>query len=97
MGEIQDEYDTEEHLVTQNGPGDYTVSGEVKVEDVEELLGSDLSEQDVITMGGFITNALGRLPKRGEKFEVKGVALEVIEVGQKRVLKLRVRKLPAKE
>ncbi len=97
VGEIQDEYDTEEHLVTQNAPGDYTVSGEVKVEDVEELLGSDLSEQDVITMAGFITNALGRLPKRGEKLEVKGVALEVLEVGQKRVLKLRVRKLPPKE
>jgi CBS domain containing-hemolysin-like protein len=99
VGEIQDEYDTEEHLIAQNAPGDYTVSGEVEVEDVEDLLGSKLSveEQDVITMGGFVTNALGRLPKRGEKLEVRGVTLEVLEVGQKRVLKLRVRKHPQKE
>ena len=97
VGEIQDEYDTEEHLISQNAPGDYTVSGEVKVEDVEELLGTDFSEQDVITISGFVTNILGRLPKRGEKLEVKGVAFEVLEVGQKRVLKLRVRRAPQTE
>ncbi len=99
VGEIQDEYDTEEHLVTQNGPDDYTVSGEVKVEEVEELLRSDLSQEDVITISGFVTHALGRLPKKGEKLEVKGIALEVLEVDQKRVLKLRVRKVagPAEE
>ncbi len=97
VGEIQDEYDTDEHLVSQNAPGDYTVSGEVKVEDVEELLGIDFSEQDVITISGFVTNTLGRLPKRGEKLEVKGVAFEVLEVGQKRVLKLRVKRTPPKE
>lgn len=96
VGEIQDEYDTEEHLVAQNGPDDYTVSGEVKVEEVEELVHSDLSDQDVITISGFVTHTLGRLPKKGEKLEVKGVTLEVLEVDQKRVLKLRVRKVPGK-
>jgi CBS domain containing-hemolysin-like protein len=96
VGEIQDEYDTEEHLVTQNGPNDYTVSGEVKVEEVEDLLRTDLSSEDVITISGLVTSTLGRLPKKGDKLEVKGIALEVLEVDEKRVLKLRVRKLPGR-
>ncbi len=94
VGEIQDEYDTEEGLVTQNGPADYTVSGEVKVEEVEELFDADLSDEDFITMSGFITHHLGRLPKKGETLEVKGFILEILEVDQKRVLKLRIRKTP---
>lgn len=94
VGEIQDEYDTEEGLVTQNGPADYSVSGEVKVEEVEELFDADLSDEDFITMSGFITHHMGRLPKKGETLEVKGFALEILEVDQKRVLKLRIRKTP---
>jgi CBS domain containing-hemolysin-like protein len=94
VGEIQDEYDTEEGLVTQNGPADYAVSGEVKVEEVEELFDADLSDEDFITMSGFITHHMGRLPKKGETLEVKGFALEILEVDQKRVLKLRIRKTP---
>jgi len=92
VGEIQDEYDTEEPLFAQNGPADYTVSGEVKVEDVEELFDADLSEDEYITMSGFITHHLGRLPQKGETLEVKGCALEVLDVDQKRVLKLRIRR-----
>jgi CBS domain containing-hemolysin-like protein len=95
VGEIQDEYDTEEPLVAKNGPADYTVSGEVKVEEVEELFDADLSEDEYITMSGFITHHLGRLPKKGEELEVKGYDLEVIDVDQKRVLKLRIRRAPS--
>jgi len=95
VGEIQDEYDTEEPLVAQNGPADYTVSGEVKVEEVEELFDADLSEDEYITMSGFITHHLGRLPKKGEELRVKGYDLEVIDVDLKRVLKLRIRRAPS--
>ena len=94
VGEIQDEYDAEDSLVTQNGPGDYTVSGEIKVKDVEDLFDADLSDEDFITMSGFITHHTGRLPKKGETLEVKGFALEILDVDQKCVLKLRIRKTP---
>jgi CBS domain containing-hemolysin-like protein len=92
VGEIQDEYDTEEPLVSKNGPSDYTVSGEVRVEEVEDLFDSDLAEDDFITMSGFITHHLGHLPQKGETLEVKGFTLEIQEVDQKRILKLRIRR-----
>jgi len=92
VGEIQDEYDTEEPLVSKSGPSDYTVSGEVRVEEVEDLFDSDLAEDDFITMSGFITHHLGHLPQKGETLKVKGFSLEILEVDQKRILKLRIRR-----
>ena len=98
VGEIQDEYDQEEALIHQNGPLDFTVSGEVKVEEVEDLLeGLDLAEDDYLTMSGLITHHLGRMPKRGEKLRIKGLEFDILEVDQKRILKLRLRKLATEE
>jgi len=92
VGEIQDEYDTEEAQITENGPLDFTVSGATEVEELEELFDVELAEDDFITVGGLITHDLGRLPHKGEMLTIKGLLLEVIDVDQKKVKKLRIRK-----
>jgi CBS domain containing-hemolysin-like protein len=92
VGEIQDEYDTEEAQIVENGPLDFTVSGATEVEELEELFDVELADDDFITVGGLITHDLGRLPHKGETFNVKGLVLEVLDVDQKKVRKLRVRK-----
>jgi CBS domain containing-hemolysin-like protein len=93
VGEIQDEYDTEEAQIVENGPLDFTVSGATEVEELEELFDIELAEDDFITVGGLITHDLGRLPHKGESLMVKGLALEVLDVDQKNVKKLRIRKV----
>jgi CBS domain containing-hemolysin-like protein len=93
VGEIQDEYDTEEEAeVTPSGPGEFIVRGDVEVESVEDLFGLDLAEDDYITASGLITHHLGRLPKRGETFEIKGLIFEILDADQKRIKKIKVRK-----
>ena len=92
VGEIQDEYDTEESQIAENAPLDFTVSGATEVEELEELFDVELAEDDFITAGGLITHELGRLPYKGETLTVKGLVLEVLDVDQKKVKKLRVRK-----
>lgn len=92
VGEIQDEYDTEEAMILENAPLDFTVSGATEVEELEELFDVELAEDDFITVGGLITHELGRLPHKGETLAIKGLALEVIDVDQKKVKKLRIRK-----
>ncbi|HYA49061.1 MAG TPA: hemolysin family protein, partial [Burkholderiales bacterium] len=92
VGEIQDEYDTEEAQIVANGPLDFTVSGAAEVEELEELFDVDLAKDDFITVGGLIAHTLGRLPQKGEKLMVKGLAVEVLDVDQKRIKKLRIRK-----
>jgi CBS domain containing-hemolysin-like protein len=91
IGEILDEYDTEEAQVSEIGPREYLVSGGVKVEKLEDLFEQELAEDDYITASGLITHHLGRLPKKGETVDIKGLSVEVIDVDQKRIKKLRMK------
>jgi len=92
VGEIQDEYDTEEAQIIENAPLDFTVSGSVEVEELEELFDEELAEDDFITVGGLITHHLGRLPAKGEVLNIKGLTFEILDIDQKRVKKIRVKK-----
>lgn len=92
VGEIQDEYDKEPSQFEKQGPLDYIVSGDADVEDLEELFDLELAENDFITVGGLITHDLGRLPALGEQLEIKGLSMEVLDVDQKKIKKLRIQK-----
>jgi CBS domain containing-hemolysin-like protein len=92
VGEIDDEYDKERAQFIEKGPLDYIVLGDAEVEDLEDLFKLDLEGDDYITVSGLITHHLGRLPKLGEMIDVKGLSLEILEVGPKRINKLRIKK-----
>ncbi len=92
VGEIQDEYDKEELKITQKGPFEYIIPGDSEVEEIEDLFELDLAEDDYITIGGMITHHLGRLPLQGEKLEIKGLNFEILEIDEKRIKRLRVKK-----
>jgi len=93
VGEIQDEFDQDEEApITELGPGEYLFSGDVSIDEVEKRFDKDLAEDDFITVSGLIGHHLGRLPKRGETFEIKGVSFEILDVDQKRIKKMKVRK-----
>lgn len=97
VGEIQDEYDAEEAQITSNGPGDITASGDVKVEELEDLFDLELAGDDFITASGLIAHALGRLPAKGEVLNIKGLSFEALEVDPKRIRKLRIRRAAGDE
>lgn len=97
VGEIQDEYDSEEVQFIEQGPLDYIVLGDAEVEDLEDLFDLDLAEDDYVTVSGLITHSLGRLPDKGEKIELKGLSLEIIDMDQKRIKKLRIKEAVKKE
>ena len=92
VGEIQDEYDKEKVQFIKQGPFDYIVLGDAEVEELEDLFDIDLASDYYITVGGLITHHLGRFPMKGEKLDIKGLELEILEASQKNIKKLRVRK-----
>jgi CBS domain containing-hemolysin-like protein len=94
VGEIQDEYDVDEETpITAVGSSEYAVSGNAEVEKLEELFDLDLAKDYYVTVSGLIMHGLERLPKRGERFEIKGLSFEVLDVDQKRIKKLKVKKV----
>lgn len=92
VGEIQDEYDREEVQITKRGPSDYIVSGDAEVEEIEELFDLEFTEGNYVTIGGLITHHFRRLPDIGEKLQIQGLSLEILEVDQKTIKKLRITK-----
>jgi len=64
----------------------------VEVDQLEDLFDLELAEDNYVTVGGFITHHLGRLPEKGEKISIKNLTIEILDADQKRVKKLRIKK-----
>lgn len=65
VGEIVDEYDAEGPEVEELGPNRYRVSAQLGIDDLGELFGLDLEDDEVDTVGGLLAKQLGRVPIAG--------------------------------
>jgi CBS domain containing-hemolysin-like protein len=92
VGEIRDEYDEETEPVTDEGLGVFVFSGKVDIDVVGERLGVDIEREGFETVGGYLLSNVGRVPLVGEKFEIDGLAIEVLEAERRRVHKVRIRR-----
>jgi CBS domain containing-hemolysin-like protein len=91
VGEIQDEYDEEEPVFEQVGEGEYIIDARMDLDDVNELLGTELSTESGETLGGLIYCTLGKVPEPGDRLEVDGLEIEVLTVKGRRIGKVRGR------
>ena len=66
FGEIRDEYDVEEDVCKKVDDFTYVVSGKVEIDFINEEYEIEITQGDYETIGGYITNAIGRIPKQGE-------------------------------
>ncbi len=92
VGEIQDEYDTEEPLVEDLGGGEYLCDARLSVDDAEKLIGLRIPEGDFDTLGGFIYERLGAIPKVGDQVMLDNALLTVASIKGLRPGKLHIRR-----
>lgn len=85
VGEIFDEYDTEELDAPGRG-----IDGRLNLQDFEEATGLDLPRGSSDTIAGFVTEQLGRLAVVGDAIEVDGATIQVAEVDRRRISRVRV-------
>lgn len=76
VGDISDEYDREAAQVEELGEGRYRVNARLPVDELGELFGLDLEDDDVDSVGGLLAKELGHLPQRGDRAMVSGLVLE---------------------
>ena len=76
VGDISDEYDREAAQVEELGEGRYRVNARLPVDELGELFGLDLEDEDVDSAGGLLAKELGHLPQRGDRAMVSGLVLE---------------------
>lgn len=75
VGDISDEYDREVVEIEELGEGRYRVAARLPVDELGELFGIELDDDDVDSVGGLLAKALGRLPVTGSSASVSGLAL----------------------
>ena len=90
VGEIVDEYDTEEPMVVPLEEGGLLVDARLDVDDLATALGTEFPEADWDTVGGLILGLAGRVPKTGESFEYDDLLLTAEQVQGRRVALVRV-------
>ena len=90
VGEIVDEHDHEDPLVEVLDDGGWAIDARLAVDDLNDLIGADLPDEDWDTVGGLVVGALGRVPQVGDTVELEGVHFETQRVQGRRVAKVLV-------
>jgi CBS domain containing-hemolysin-like protein len=98
VGEIRDEYDVESEPIVDEGRGRFVFSGKVNIDEVAQRLGVEIEREGFETVGGFLMHHIGRVPAAGEKFDVDGLSVEVLDAERRRINKVRIcRHAPAEQ
>jgi putative hemolysin len=90
VGEIRDEYDVESEPVVDEGNGRFVFSGKVDIDEVVQRLNVQIERMGFETVGGYLMSHLGRVPAVGERFDVDGLSIEVLDAERRRVNKVRI-------
>lgn len=96
VGDIEDEYDLEQQAdsIVAERDGRYRVKALTEIRAFNEIFGTNLSDQDFDTIGGFVTDQFGRVPRRGDALELDGVRFEVLRADARQAHLFQVTRVP---
>jgi CBS domain containing-hemolysin-like protein len=90
VGEIADEYDEPERLIHRVDATTYRVAGKLPIEQLNAVTGLKISNEGYDTVGGWVLDLFGRVPRRAERFETPELWLTVEKVERTRILEVLV-------
>jgi CBS domain containing-hemolysin-like protein len=88
VGEIMDEHDTEEPLITPINSRSILVDARLEVEKLGEHLKIQLPKGDFESVGGFVIHLIGRIPQEEEKVSFQDLEITVKKADQRRIHKV---------
>ncbi len=92
VGDIEDEFDPARPKMQREPDGSYLVDGRMDIDDINDRFGLSLPNEDFDTLGGYIYDVLGRVPKVGDMVaESGGARFEVTTMDGKRVERVKIR------
>jgi Hemolysins and related proteins containing CBS domains len=90
VGEISDEHEMAVEKYIELKQGGWLMNGNMPIEDVAELIGIEFETESAMTLGGFLTEQLQHVPKKGERILYKDYYFQVQDASPKRVLRVLV-------
>ena len=96
VGEIEDEDIAGEELeeIVEGPDGFYEVLGSTEIGKIERLFDLEIAADDFTTIAGLVINEQGKVPNVGERLEIRGLEVEVLEADERRISRLRVKAKP---
>ncbi len=88
VGEIADEYDTEEPELEQIADGVYRVDGKMSIDEVNEMLDVELPDEEWDTVGGLMLGLMGSIPDEGEEVAFQNLTFTAEKVDGRRIVKI---------
>jgi magnesium and cobalt transporter len=87
VGDIEDEYDydEDEDNIIQSADGQFRVKALTEIADFNEIVGTDLSDEEFSTIGGLVVNKFGHLPKRNDEISFDGLHVKVLRADSRRL------------
>jgi CBS domain containing-hemolysin-like protein len=95
VGDIQDEFDSEKPELRRIGKDEFVVAATLSLHELNEMLGLELESTEVSTVGGYVTQVIGHLPKPGEKARIEDFEATVTRADGRRVLEVNLHRVPA--
>jgi CBS domain containing-hemolysin-like protein len=91
VGDIRDEFDiNEEYEYIKNSDNEYIIDAGMDIDDINELLGTNLNSEETDTLGGYIYLTIGRVPIVGEVVETDELTMRVRSIDGRRIRKVLV-------
>jgi magnesium and cobalt exporter, CNNM family len=84
VGEITDEFDVEEESVEELEDGSRRVSARFPVDDLDEIVGVSIEDEEIDSVGGLMAKYLGKVPIPGSTVEVEGLRFTAEEAKGRR-------------
>jgi CBS domain containing-hemolysin-like protein len=89
VGEIKDEFDQEQtREFVRLSDEEFVVQGQVNLYELPELADLELETSDVSTIGGYVVQLLGHLPRQGEQVHIQGYLVTITQTDGRRILQL---------
>lgn len=87
VGDIEDEFDIDddEANIKQNGPTDFVVKALTSIEEFNQYFNIHISNEDFDTIGGYLMQQFGGLPKRGDSITLNGLKFTVLLASKRRL------------
>ena len=88
VGEIADEYDEPERLIQRVDETTFRVAGKLPIDELNTAAGLSISNQDYETVGGWVLDLFGRVPRKAERVETPEVVVTVEKIERTRIVEV---------
>jgi magnesium and cobalt exporter, CNNM family len=94
VGEIRDEVEPHDRDIQKESAGTYMLEGQAELAKVAEQIHVEFEEGDYSTVAGLVLARLGHMPEPGDRLKMHGLQLEVVDVNERAILKVRLKLEP---